>query len=494
MSRLTQLFSATPVIKTISTNDTLTTNDVGVEVSLLLSADSNITLPDAQTLAVGIDTFILRNDTNYRVTIEDYTGQRLVNIGACGSATLHLTNNTSPAGGWVCSNRKKLNNTASNVVGSATQLPNTAGGCTICKVIHYDASTVVTFYTNESSVFSAVAGTISGDTITYGTPITVFNGNIIAGVNATVVSGAIVFGYYNSSSAKVVLSTLTISGTSLTKGSDVVPSFTIANSGASGYWDLCTIDAANGKGLIQYVTGSYANTLVAVFTHNAGNITFGTAATLIDTTTTYSWPGGCRLVAYSGTIAYAAVKFSSSSSNYFVRVYSLVISGTSITPANVIDYNPSQSFSGSRAGLAVHVPTKKLAFYSQTGYNSFDRLVLYTVNETTGALTTASQQYTSSGETPNGTNLSYHKIYFANEGQLITTLSVYTTTWLPFMKVYDNNSNTGITTRNVTFSNVPSTFIQDTTITHLGNGTFWGAMTSNGLGRVVIKLPTFRAA
>lgn len=487
MSRLTQLFSITPVVKIVSSNTSLTTNDIGVPISLVPTTDSNIvTLPDATTMQTSVDTFDINNTANYNVKLNDYAGNRLINLKPFGSATLHLANNSTQGGQWVCSNRRNIDNQADFAIGSNRSISDAS---TIYKTIAYDSSTIVTFYTNTSNIFSAVAGTVSGDSITYGTPITVFNGTISGEVNATLVSGAIVFGYYNSTQGKVVLSTITVSGTTLSKGSDIVPTFT--TNGSVGYWDLCTIDAASGKGIIQYVTGSYANTLAAVFTHTAGNITFGTPATIIDTTTTYGWAGGCRLVGYNGSIAYAGAKFSSGST-YYTRLYKLVISGTTITVTLMTERSDSTSAWDARPALAVHVPSKKLIWYLQSGYFSASGvLYLYTVDEANGNLTTAVNYQDSvetsaqgGGSSGNGTK---HCIYFINEFQFIAFKELSGN----FIKFYEFNNNIKTISLSSFNSQLSSTY-HTTQPAHLGNGVFWGISNSTSLARVQANIPAFK--
>lgn len=354
MSRLTQLFSVGPQSKVYTDNSSLTTSDVGKITSIIAASDITLNLPDATLLQIGADTFSLVNSSQFNIKINDNSGRLLVILFAYGSADLHLVDNNTVAGTWVCGNLKKTNNMINISIGTANALPNTVASGTVYKIIGYDSSTIVVFYTNASNIFSAVAGSISGETITWGTPITVFNGTISGEVNAAVMTGAIVFGYYNSTQGKIVLSYITVSGTTLVKGADTVPAFT--NNGAAGQWDLCTLNIATGRGVIVYYTGTNANIVAAVFTFNGSSISFGTASNIIDNNGIRDQPSAVRVVGVTSTIAYATAgaNFNNSGDNYSVGLYAINTSGTSVTSitgGTITNAFTSSEFTGARPFL-----------------------------------------------------------------------------------------------------------------------------------------------
>lgn len=354
MSRLTQLFSVGPQSKVYTDNSSLTTSDVGKTTSIIAASDITLNLPNATLLQIGADTFPLVNSSQFNIKINDNSGKLLVILSAYGSADLHLVNNNTAAGTWACGNLKKTNDMINISIGTANALPNTVASGTVYKIIGYDSSTIVVFYTNASNIFSAVAGSISGETITWGTPITIFNGTISGEVNADIMTGSIVFGYNNSTQGKLVLSYITVSGTTLVKGADSVPAFT--NNGAAGRWDLCTLNIATGRGVIVYYTGTNANIVAAVFTFDGSSISFGTASNIIDNNAIRNQPGAIRVVGVTSTIAYATAgaNLNSAGNNYGVGLYAINTSGTSITSitgGTITNAFTSSEFTGARPFL-----------------------------------------------------------------------------------------------------------------------------------------------
>jgi hypothetical protein len=350
VSRLTQLFSVGPQSKVYTDNSSLTTSDVGKTTSIIAASDITLNLPDATLLQIGTDTFSLVNSSQFNIKINDNSGRLLVILFAYGSADLHLVDNNTAAGTWVCGNLKKTNDMINISIGTANALPNTVASGTVYKIIGYDSSTIVVFYTNASNIFSAVAGSISGETITWGTPITIFNGTISGEVNADIMTGSIVFGYNNSTQGKVVLSYITVSGTTLVKGADSVPAFT-----TTGY-DLCTLNIATGRGVIVYWTGTNANIVAAVFTFNGSSISFGTASNIIDNNAIRNQPSAIRVVGVTSTIAYATAgaNFNSAGDNYGVGLYAINTSGTSVTSitgGTITNAFTSSQFTGARPFL-----------------------------------------------------------------------------------------------------------------------------------------------
>jgi hypothetical protein len=181
-------------------------------------------------------------------------------------------------------------------------------------------------YDNNNRYGTAVVGTVSGDTISFGTP-TVFNSAYTYDTSSVYDSaaGKVVIAYRDSGNSDYGTAVVgTVSGDTISFGSE-----TVFNSGSTGEYISATYDATAGKVVIAYQDGSnsYYGTAV-VGTVSGSSISFGTptvfnSAYTYDTSAVYDSAAGKVVIAYrdngnssygtaiSGTVSGSSISFGS---------------------------------------------------------------------------------------------------------------------------------------------------------------------------------------
>ena len=205
-----------------------------------------------------------------------------------------------------------------------------------------NANKVVIAYndTNNGQIGTAVVGTISGTTISFGTPV-VFQSSVVYYITATFDSSAnkVVIAYHNNgSSGQGTAIVGTVSGTSISFGSAAV--FETGNT----IWTAATFDSSNNKVVIAY--------------RDASNSNYGTA--VVGTVSGTSISFGSPTVFESARSDHVAITFDSSN-NKIVIAYeddansdagtAIVgtVSGTSISFGSAVVYRSGGSYSNSIA-------------------------------------------------------------------------------------------------------------------------------------------------
>lgn len=208
---------------------------------------------------------------------------------------------------------------------------------------------MVFYYKAQGNVFRGVVGTVSGSTISFGTPIDMYSGSVDA-VSATydVASGNIA-AFYIAGGTTLVGRVCTITGTTFTMGSAVNLS-----TGAVGDYRydrvLSVYDSTNNKILVQYqVISTYVQTMI-VCTVSGTSVSGGTPVSIVS--------GG--LDSYSGSLAYdssAQKVYALVKGNLFVGT----VSGTSVSFGSAQMYE-----SGALYSAVVYDPVnnKSVVLYS----------------------------------------------------------------------------------------------------------------------------------
>jgi hypothetical protein len=154
------------------------------------TANIIVTLPNATTLSKGTPIFTISNvgTTAYTITVNLNGGSSIYYLSAGVGITLALSNNSTSDGTWEINTLPLLTGQgafaqfdSNNVDTSSYVTPNGYGTGKAWNMA-LSSTTVLTVYRRASnSYLYAVAGTISGSTITYGTPVLV--SSAIAGVS-----------------------------------------------------------------------------------------------------------------------------------------------------------------------------------------------------------------------------------------------------------------------------------------------------------------------
>ena len=270
------------------------------------SAAISVTLPDATTLSTGGPIFIISNNSFYVITLKNNAGAAIGYVSAGTAVTLNLTDKTTANGTWEINNLPVVGTQSDYVQfdSNVTNYKSGAGGGGGPNHANFalSSTSVLTVYCRTATTMYAVVGTISGSTITYGSPTLV----------ATEASGYYYFDAITLSSTQAIvnLSTsaaatavygLTISGTTISVST--ISARVGANS-SYGTMGMCRID--NNTALAAYYTNAGATSFVInTITHNGASApTWGTASSAITTDGYMMSVGMVQLTATTYQIAY----------------------------------------------------------------------------------------------------------------------------------------------------------------------------------------------
>lgn len=306
---------------------TLTSSSTKIQNITMTAADKSVILPNATTITtLGANIFILVNNGSYPYAVKVSGGNAICTVPVAGSVMLHLTDNTTAAGKWA------------GTTNSFTPGYSTANGITIgasygnsgtfAITQSYPATTITSSQLN-SSVFIdrnsanslnasnppvgmarnisatsalvvyqvstttyAVVVTLSGGTLSVGTPVAVLTATTPTQVSAVVLSSTAAFVFVDRSAAQSLTIPLVLSGASITVGTST------AYSGSSSTF-LSSVAMSSTLALVyNYDAAGYLRT----FTHNGSSApTLGTASTSISQT---SSGGLCKLTSTTALIAY----------------------------------------------------------------------------------------------------------------------------------------------------------------------------------------------
>lgn len=177
---------------------------------------------------------------------------------------------------------------------------------------------VVVYNLGGSSGGVAVVGTVSGTSISFGTPVTIATGQVAGPIPVyDPVSGKIVIAYFTASNGVAIVGT--VSGTSISFGSTAIFQSGTAENISAVY------DVANNKTVIVYTNGSAYITSV-VGTVSGTSISFGTP--VIPRSQNTSRP---PTISYNSSVNKVLVVVSISSLSNELNAYIGTVSGTSIS-------------------------------------------------------------------------------------------------------------------------------------------------------------------
>ena len=256
-------------------------------------------------------------------------------------------------------------------VGSATQATSVI---TEWPSLVYDTSsgTVVFTYIGTSNYPTAAVGTISGTSISFGTPVVVYSGaveNLNTAYDAT--NSKIIVAFRIGANSYGYACVGTVSGTSISFGS--VYNFTTAATSASGYG--LAYDTANSKFVVTYAdSGNSDRGTAKVGTVSGTAISYG-SATVYETGSS-SW---FDLTYDSANGKVVAVSTDNSTTN--IKAYVGTVSGTSITFGSGVIVNSGQTGEFNAIGYDVQ-SGKVIVAYEDRGNSYYGTAKVGTVSGT----------------------------------------------------------------------------------------------------------------
>lgn len=260
---------------------TLTATSTQVQNVIMTAANKYVILPDATTMQKGAVAFVITNSGNFGFGVKNSAGGILrdppgvFGNGVQPNSTFYclLIDNATAAGVWYIQNYIPAANVASWGAPNVSSIVSDSGsGIFDCCTL--SATQVLIAYKSAATTASLVIATISGTSVTFGTPVTVFTTGYGLNISARVIglssTSAALF-TMNSGNTLLYGWAISISGSTITVG-------TATSSGVNTINGYRIQKDTSSTGLIAYATAITAINLIA-FSVSGTTITFGTAST-----------------------------------------------------------------------------------------------------------------------------------------------------------------------------------------------------------------------
>ena len=336
---------------TSATDITLTNSSNRAQKASFTADNKGFVLPDATTIsAVGYPIFALSNNGFNNANIYSSDGGKIGSVSNGSTQAIGLSNNSNASTGWFGAGAMQVKAYANANISFATAClanfdSNNSNGFDVSPL---SDSAFIFAYVNTAFDVIAVVGTISGTTITFGTPVLVEATTVdevaVVGLSAT---SALIFNH----GSGIKSFGLTISGNTITTvstGSATISSVSMPS--------VTKIDST--RAILGYTSGT-ANSARIVTFNGASAPTFGTAVTLIaasraSLTSTLS---AFALIDTDKVVAFYSDSDSSEGITFgdFARVCS--ISGTTITLGGQTVLSTTISTGGSSNTQALAIST-----------------------------------------------------------------------------------------------------------------------------------------
>lgn len=369
---------------TTGSNITLTSSSTRLQ-EITPTANIDVVLPNATTLSKGTPIFTISNvgGSAYTLTIKLASGSILTTVAAGAYVILNLSNNSTSDGTWEV-NYLPLLATQS----SYTQFDsnNTAGGQNWNDAygtplyhlnIILSSTSVLTVYMRYSTTnVYGVVGTISGTTITYGSPTLIssvagFSPQNFCGVGLS--STTALIGVSRSGNTPLAYG-LTISGTSITV------STASAGIGSANYYLTAISKIDSTTALISYYSSSGATNYVwNTLTHNGSSApTLGT----VSSATTDAYTQNVPIVQVPLTATTHFVAYVSSPSNSYMGARIITTSGTSAPTLGTTFISSSVLNSQDGGGATIPYSATEVSWFAQNS-SSVASVATWTISGTT---------------------------------------------------------------------------------------------------------------
>lgn len=334
------------------------------------SGSQVITLPSAAPMLAGNGFSIINIHASNTLTIVDNTGAPLYRLPPRSSVDVGLQTAGTQAGVWVITESPAP--TPGGIVRSGAVT--TLLASKVCHAVQALGGNRFLHVASGSAAgtLQFVVSTVSGLTITTGTPVTI-SGAVGAFVQLLPVTGGYVAIYATGVWSTLYAVAVTVSGTTVTAGTPV----TLAAGSVYADSALCpTIDCSTSGTTGVAVYASSTTTVDAVaFSVSGTVVTPGTPVTLYTTsggvyTLWGGYYGSHSIKMLSATSALYAGFVSDGSSNHYHKACAMTISGTTITAGTVVDF--ATGYRSAARGLAATSGTQGLAvLVSYVNYNTY---------------------------------------------------------------------------------------------------------------------------
>lgn len=293
---------------------TLTSASNRVQLLTMTAANQRVILPDATTLTAGGPLFVIRNPGTIPYAVVDAADTVLAVLGTNQIIALYLTDISTAAGVWNFGNQSQVEVNAMFTVAATTILTANVANTIICPLT---ATTALAL--NIDGVPAepwAVVLTITGSTVTAGTPLAITAAGGSGQLAACALSATSVIITYQLSAYRSRV--LTISGTTVTAGAEA----SFAQGGSSAR--LCRMSAT--QGICSYINTASGFWEAATVNVSGTTVTIGTALAL-----NAAAPTWLAIAPLSSTLAVTSAIVTGA-----VDSYHLTVSGTNITAGTVM--------------------------------------------------------------------------------------------------------------------------------------------------------------
>lgn len=334
------------------------------------SGSQVITLPSAVPMLAGNGFAIINRHASNTLTIVDNTGAPLYRLPPLSSVDVGLQTAGTQAGEWVITESPAP--TPGGIVRSGAVT--TLLASKVCHAVQALGGNRFLHVASGSTAgtLQFVVSTVSGLTITTGTPVTI-SGAVGAFVQLLPVTGGYVAIYANGVWSTLYAVAVTVSGTTVTAGTPV----TLAAGSVYADSALCPNIDCSTSGTTGVAVYASSNTTVAAvaFSVSGTDVTPGTPVTLYTTSVgVYTLWGGYygshSIKMLSSASALYAGFVSDGSSNHYHKACAMTISGTTITAGTVVDFATGPTYRSAARGLAATSGTQGLAVL--VGYGNYN--------------------------------------------------------------------------------------------------------------------------
>ena len=322
-----------------SVDITLTSSSKQTQLVTMTAANKYVILPDATTLSKGEGVFeITASSTSYVFAIKNGAGDIVYGPVFAGmSVQLSLVDNSTSAGVWNVSSKAVTAKggyspiSVSSVAATPGFVGNNYGQ--IIRVCGLSAtSALVVYFSSNIYTLAAVVATVSGSTISFGTPVTLTANAIsnAASISAASLSSTLAVVCYtdytlNGNAGGVGAKALSISGTTITAGTVVA-----ASGGGTVYMQV--LAATSTTAIVTTVNDNSTNIICAtrMLSVSGTTITLGTATTLA---TVASGPNLFAKSVKTSSNSYVSLYSDSIST---MKLQAFTFSGTTLTAGTAV--------------------------------------------------------------------------------------------------------------------------------------------------------------
>ena len=335
------------------------------------SGSQVITLPSAVPMLAGNGFTVINRHASNTLTIVDNTGAPLYRLPPISSVDVGLQTGGTQEGTWLVT--ESTAPTPGGIVRSGAVT--TLLASKVCHAVQALGGNKFLHVASGSTAgtLQFVVSTVSGLTITTGTPVTI-SGAVGSFVQLLPVTGGYVAIYADGAWSTLYAVAVTVSGTTVTAGTPVTlaADSVYPDSALSPNIDCST---SGTTGVAVYASSSTTVDAVA-FSVSGTVITAGTPVTLYTTSGGVStlWEGECygshSIKMLSATKALYAGFVSDGSSSHYHKACAMTISGTTIAAGTVVDFATGSTYRSASRGLAAISNSQGMAVL--VGYDNYN--------------------------------------------------------------------------------------------------------------------------